>query len=273
MTRKPISQLTYRLLFAHCGNKCAFETCSNPIFEDDGTLTGECCHIHAYSKSGPRYDPMQTDEDRNGYDNLILLCSRHHKIIDSNSILYTADYLRSLKKKHEKEFTAEDRKLSNQMLAEFQTASQVYEKRINQYNQQIKTNEYKITIDPSQDTLSVYNTLIEQFQYIENFLELLHSADEKCESDLTQFLQTLKCGIDFEIIPYYENPFVLRNWDLHNIFIPNKLSEIHLHFMQLKVKILEHMQLANLQDRLIAAELDKSRQDLERYHNGLSYID
>ena len=68
MTRKPISQSTYRLLFAHCGNKCAFETCSNPIFEDDGTLTGECCHIHAYSKSGPRYDPMQTNEDRNGYD-------------------------------------------------------------------------------------------------------------------------------------------------------------------------------------------------------------
>lgn len=273
MTRKPINRATYRLLFAHCGNKCAFEACSNPIFEDDGTLTGECCHIHAYSESGPRYDPMQTDEDRNGYDNLILLCSRHHKIIDSDPVLYTADYLRSLKQQHEKEFTVENRKLSNQMLNEFQTASEVYKRRINQYNQQIDTNEYKITIDPSQDTLSVYNTLIERFQYIEEFFEILHSTDEECKSDLTQLLQTLKCDVDLGIIPYYENPFVLRNWDLHNIFIPNKLSEIHLYFKLLKIKILEHMQLINLQDRFITVELDKARQDLERYHDGLSYID
>ena len=40
-----ISNEVMRLLYAHSGNRCAYPDCTNPIFEDDGQLTGECCHI------------------------------------------------------------------------------------------------------------------------------------------------------------------------------------------------------------------------------------
>ncbi len=69
--RNKIPVNTLRLLYAHSGNCCAFEGCCNPIFEDDGTLTGECCHIEAYSSHGARYNERLTNEEKNGYDNLI----------------------------------------------------------------------------------------------------------------------------------------------------------------------------------------------------------
>lgn len=79
--RKSIKSDTYRVLYARSGNKCAFPGCSTPIFEDNNQLTGECCHIEAYSKGGPRYNALLSDDDKNSYDNLILMCSRHHKLL------------------------------------------------------------------------------------------------------------------------------------------------------------------------------------------------
>ena len=56
MWRKKIPEKTLRLLYAHSGNQCAYPGCCAPIFEDDGLLTAECCHIKAFSIGGPRYD-------------------------------------------------------------------------------------------------------------------------------------------------------------------------------------------------------------------------
>lgn len=74
--RKRISAETMRLLYAHSGNRCAFKGCSNPIFEDNGVLTGECCHISAVSPNGPRFNANLTDEERNESNNLILVLLR-----------------------------------------------------------------------------------------------------------------------------------------------------------------------------------------------------
>ena len=85
--RKAIKPETYRVLYARSGNKCAFPGCCTPIFEDNNQLTGECCHIEAYSEGGPRFNMSLSDDDKNSYDNLILMCSRHHKIIDGNLLI------------------------------------------------------------------------------------------------------------------------------------------------------------------------------------------
>jgi hypothetical protein len=46
------------------------------------TLVGENCHIVAESDGGPRANPTMSIPDRNSYQNLILLCRNHHKVID-----------------------------------------------------------------------------------------------------------------------------------------------------------------------------------------------
>ncbi len=92
------SEQAIKRLFALSGNLCAFPGCSLPIVEAVGTVTGEICHIHAQNKGGPRYDELQTEEERQGFDNLILLCRRHHTMVDAEPDIYSADALAEIKR-------------------------------------------------------------------------------------------------------------------------------------------------------------------------------
>jgi hypothetical protein len=82
-------------------------------------VTGEICHIKA-KRPGPRYDLQQTDEQRHAYANLILLCRRHHTIVDAEPDKYTVDLLTDYKYMHERngsiELTQEDVHLVRRLL-------------------------------------------------------------------------------------------------------------------------------------------------------------
>jgi hypothetical protein len=91
------SEKTIRRLFALSGNACAFPDCPSPIVEAEGTITGEICHVRAQSKGGPRYGASQTEEERHAFDNLILLCRRHHKIVDTEPDIYSVEVLEEMK--------------------------------------------------------------------------------------------------------------------------------------------------------------------------------
>ena len=92
---------TIKKLFALSGNICAFPECKIPIVEAVGTITGEICHIHAQNKGGPRYNANQSEEERHEFGNLILLCKRHHKIIDDDPNIFSVDLLQEIKAEHE----------------------------------------------------------------------------------------------------------------------------------------------------------------------------
>jgi len=66
-----------------------------------GVVIGEMCHLRAQSVGGPRYDPGQSDTERHGYGNLILLCPLHHQIVDSDVAAYSVDRLLAMKEAHE----------------------------------------------------------------------------------------------------------------------------------------------------------------------------
>jgi len=75
------SAVTIKRLFAVSGNNCAFPDCQIPISdEENATIIGEICHIEADKSGGPRYNSMQTNEERQAFENLILMCANHHKL-------------------------------------------------------------------------------------------------------------------------------------------------------------------------------------------------
>lgn len=94
---------TVKRLFALSRNRCSFPECHSPIVEESGTVTGVICHIKGRSEGGPRYDPKQTDKERHAFNNLILMCGRHSKLIDSEPNRFTVDWLREVKVTHESE--------------------------------------------------------------------------------------------------------------------------------------------------------------------------
>ncbi len=97
------SLATFKALFAKSHNRCAFPGCSSPLVEDTGTVTAEVCHIRALRPRGPRYDKDQTPEQRNAAANLVLMCGRHHKVIDTETRKYTTAVLLKIKRDHEEQ--------------------------------------------------------------------------------------------------------------------------------------------------------------------------
>jgi len=115
-------------------NRCAFPDCQTPIIDSQtNTILAQVCHIHAENEGGLRFDPSQTNEDRRAYENLILLCSRHHKIIDApeNLATYTATHLKHLKANHEQAARTSEitlPTLTSELLSELQESSARYER-------------------------------------------------------------------------------------------------------------------------------------------------
>lgn len=96
---------TVRRLDILSGNECANPNCTKKfIAEDRISIISKICHIAAASKEGPRYDEKMTNEERRGFDNLILLCDEHHVIIDNkeNESIYPTLLLKKWKSDHEK---------------------------------------------------------------------------------------------------------------------------------------------------------------------------
>lgn len=102
-----VSSRTEKILWGRAGATCSFLGCRRRLVGDvtrlDGNVVlGEAAHIVAQSKDGPRgeYDPPGSEMD--SYENLILLCPEHHKVIDDQYHTYTTAKLLLMKEDHER---------------------------------------------------------------------------------------------------------------------------------------------------------------------------
>ncbi len=65
---------------------------------DDPSVFGEEAHIVSQAPNGPRAGKVANFD---AYDNLILLCRKHHKQVDDQVSYFTVERLRSIKREHE----------------------------------------------------------------------------------------------------------------------------------------------------------------------------
>ena len=80
-----ISNKTRKILWGRSGNRCAI--CKNEIVvdataQDDESVVADECHIISSQTNGPRHDLSYPSEKLDSYENVILLCRTHHKMID-----------------------------------------------------------------------------------------------------------------------------------------------------------------------------------------------
>jgi hypothetical protein len=68
---------------------------------DASTVVGKVCHIKGAKPGSARYDAQQSAAERHGFDNLILMCGRHHDVIDDDEEAYTVERLIKMKVDHE----------------------------------------------------------------------------------------------------------------------------------------------------------------------------
>jgi hypothetical protein len=101
------SETAVKYLFANSRNLCFFNMPDEPGCET--TLTdknfkrcrGQIAHIRADSPNGPRFDPDQSEVDRQAEPNLMLLCPNCHKRIDElEPERFDVDTLTEMKARH-----------------------------------------------------------------------------------------------------------------------------------------------------------------------------
>lgn len=99
-----ISSKTRKILWGRSGNRCAIcrHELTMEVREVDGkSVIGEECHIVARTFNGPRGNSSLTTEERDEYENLILLCRNDHKLIDDQTSTFTVERLQDIKSQHE----------------------------------------------------------------------------------------------------------------------------------------------------------------------------
>lgn len=103
----PLSDKDRKLLWGRAGNRCSYrfreEICGEALSVEDSSkdvVVGEECHIVGEKPGAARY--RSDFPDRDAYPNRVLLCRKHHKIVDENEQLYSVDMLCKMKKTHEK---------------------------------------------------------------------------------------------------------------------------------------------------------------------------
>jgi hypothetical protein len=93
------------LLLALAGGQCEMEGCPEFIYQDILTKQkfnfGQYAHIIGDSPDGPRGDKTLSEEYCSDINNIMLLCPKHHKMIDTLVKKYSVEGLRRMKKHHE----------------------------------------------------------------------------------------------------------------------------------------------------------------------------
>ena len=182
------------LLWAVSGSLCCFPDCGVKCVEqandnDRSVIIGHIAHIEANSDSGPRANPNLSQQERNSYENLILLCPTHHVLVDAQASTYTVEMLRTLKTAQEaryNDFLAQA--MPNITFTELETITNVL---VNGNQPQL----FPITVIPPQDKIvrnglteqssQLFNMGLLQIQQVTDFVKRMGSLDRTFVGRLT----------------------------------------------------------------------------------------
>jgi hypothetical protein len=100
-----ISDKVKRRLWASSGGFCAKPDCHADLFPffENGAITNieELAHIIGQKKNGPRGDNSMPLDERDEFENIVLLCPTCHTIIDKNPDLFPETTIIEWKANHE----------------------------------------------------------------------------------------------------------------------------------------------------------------------------
>ena len=102
-----ISPKVRYLLWAKAAGRCQFDGCNEPLYQDHVTQIemnfADVAHIIGDRPGGPRGDEIFSldKEYCNSASNLMLMCPKHHRMIDQITETFSLEAMRSMKKEHE----------------------------------------------------------------------------------------------------------------------------------------------------------------------------
>src|SRR6266542_2218514 len=93
-------------LWRMSAGRCEYEGCNIPLWRDSVTKSeinaANIAHIVADKADGPRGDPALSEQLKDDFSNLMLMCAPHHRLIDVDDVTgHPFDRLQRMKAAHE----------------------------------------------------------------------------------------------------------------------------------------------------------------------------
>lgn len=93
-------------VWTKAAGRCQYRGCNKPLWRDDVRLAtmnrSYLAHIVADEPGGPRGDAVLSEQLKDKFSNIMLLCDDHHRMIDREDVAgHSVDLLRSYKQQHE----------------------------------------------------------------------------------------------------------------------------------------------------------------------------
>jgi len=224
-------------------------------------FVSEICHIEAASPGGQRYNSRQTDEQRRGYDNLVVMCHAHHVETDDASE-YTVAKMKEIKELHERKHEGSSFQVDESVLRGIAEDIQTYWDRIDRLNtlEHIAPPDVAIPIDSK----ATFDQILEYCRATVVWLcsrhDALRESNERLPDNFCRLLESI--GVDpkkLNSLPIHEDPLVNRNWETLNVTLPNLLQRLQIDLVHLELKFLEECLKTDPDSRELKSRLDQTR--------------
>jgi len=137
----------------------------------------------------------------------------------------------------------------------------------------LEPSDLRMEFNHKADILELIEALQNQIKGIQGFHKHIGRSHNQLESDLRLLLKRIGCSsAKLKKIPYYENPFFLRDWEWITLF-PNRLTACRIVLAQLRVKCLELLSKTSEWNKKLAKTLEKAKKELKNAVKQGFYID
>lgn len=274
MARLPVKPLVLRALFAKSGNLCAYPGCTHELVNAKNKFVAEVCHIEAAEPGGERYNPTQNDEQRRAFDNLLILCHKHH--IETDEVEeYPVERMREIKANHDALHGKKTFKVDESVIFQLESEMLKYWAEVERTNKvDHVAPEFSVEIDPPKSPKELFMALHEVASSLEQFTDMLQEWDYTLNDEVRAFLG--KAGYDlaaYDAVPYYENPFANRAWEIHNLGIPNRFTDLRTLMLQVEVRFLEEYLKTHANDGIATLRFKEVKAELLEVARSAGYAD
>lgn len=274
MTRISLRRETLNALFAKSGNVCAFPGCNEEMVTSRNQFVGQICHIEAANPGGPRYNPNSTDDDRRSVGNLMLLCYRHHKETDDTTV-FDVEFLKAMKCQHERSHGPKPFKVNEAFLHRLEWEMEEYWTSLEHANRNDHiVPDFAVPIRVGMPASQQFADLQKSLMRLEEFHRDLARADESLNEDIREHLTSLGYDLTaFDAVPYYMNPCFNRNWEVHNLALPNNCADLRVALKQTEVRFLQEYAKTHPNESAVLERLEAAKLELQEMAVSVGYMD
>ncbi len=234
---------------------------------------------------GKRYGTIPTEYEKSitnlEYEEAVSLSKPIHIFIldDSNKEEKLQKFINEIKQKHVYSLVKDKHDFRSKLL---NTLRQNHFKELKIDSQflvdleaeHFKLNDHGLAMDfiSSKDTLELLNIFSENISGLQNMHSWISSSNDKLEDDLKKLMQKVGCDSEkLNSVPYYENPFINRDWETIALGFPNWMNALRLSFLNLQVRLLEY-EVQRSESEEYAEALNKAKAELFDFI-GVSHVD